>query len=190
MSTQERLSGQNRDIEALQYLETQVLLPREKIVWKGRPDAVESAKVGLLKFFFGVFFFGFSLFWMYMAASMDGGLFALFGLPFAAVGFWMVSGPARNYLKSARTYYAITDQRVIILTRGGGYSITTIPPDQMTDYKRTDRTSGFGNIQLKTTVHHGRNGASASTEYTDGLWGINDIRGAAEAIGKLRLDSR
>ena len=43
MSTQERLSGQNRDIEALQYLETQVLLPREKIVWKGRPDAVESA---------------------------------------------------------------------------------------------------------------------------------------------------
>ena len=190
MSTQERLSRQNRDIEALHYLETQVLLPGEKIVWKGRPDARESAKVGLFRFFFGIFFFSFSLFWMYMATSMDGGLFALFGLPFVAVGFWLVSGPARNYLKSARTYYAITNQRVITLIRGKGYAINAITPDQMTDYKRTDQTAGFGSIRLKTTVHQDRNGNSATTEYTDGLWGIQDIKGAADAISKLRLESR
>ena len=188
MSTQERLSRQNRDHEALQYLESQVLLPGEKVMWKGRPDAIESAKVGLFKFFFGIFFFGFSLFWMYMAASMGGGFFALFGLPFAAIGFWMVSGPARNYLRSAKTYYAVTDQRVIILTRGSGYSINAIVPAQMTAYQRIDKGGGFGNIRLKTTVHRGENGTSTTTEYTDGFWGISDIKGAADAIGKLRVD--
>ena len=189
MSTQERLARQNRDAEALQYLETQVLLPGEKVVWKGRPDAMESAKVGPFKFFFGIAFFSFSLFWMYMAASIDGGFFALFGLPFAAVGLWLVSGPARNYLKSARTYYAVTDRRVVILIRSSGYSISSITPDQMSYYERTDRSAGFGNIQLKTTAHHGPDGTSITTEFTDGLWGINDVKGAADAIGKLRLES-
>lgn len=189
MSTQERMSNQGRHFEALQYLETQVLLPGEKIVWKGRPDAKESAKVGLFKFFFGIFFFGFSIFWMYMAMDMGGGFFALFGIPFVAVGFWLVSGPARNYLKSARTYYAITDKRVIILTRGSGYSITTITPEEMTSFQRTDLAPGFGNIRLKVTVHHGENGTSTTTEFGDGLWGIQDVKGAADAVGKLRHES-
>ncbi len=187
MSTQDRISAQNRDSESLNYLESQVLLPGEKVVWKGRPDGTASAKVGIFQFFFGIFFFAFSVFWMYMAFSMDGGLFALFGIPFVAIGFWMVSSPVRQYLHAGKTYYAITDKRVIILTRKGeGYIVNPITAEEMADYQRIDAGNGTGSIRLKTTVRRNSEGTSTTTEVTDGLWGIHDVRGAAEAIAKLR----
>ena len=57
---------------------------------------------------FGLFFLGFALFWT-VSASMAGGFFGLFGLPFIAVGLYLVFG--RN-LVGKRTYYVITNKRV------------------------------------------------------------------------------
>ena len=174
-----------RDHKALDYVQHSVLLPDETIVWKGRPDPLKSASVGALKALFGLFFFGFAVFWTVMASQ--GGLFALFGIPFVAVGAWMVSGPARDYLRAGKSYYAVTDRRVLIVTAGGSYKVNAIVAGDITDYERTDKGDGTGSIRLRKTVSETRKGTNVSVEFTDGLWGIADVKGAAEALAALRL---
>jgi hypothetical protein len=153
-------------------------------VWKGRPNPKKSAAVGLFQFFFGIFFFGFAIVWTVLASGA--GLFALFGLPFLAVGAWMVSGPMRNYIRASRSYYAITDKRVVILTAGNNYKVISIAPGEITDYERTDKGDGSGSIRLRKTISESSEGTSSSVEFADGLWGIADVKGAADAIAALQ----
>jgi hypothetical protein len=78
-----------------------ILAPGEEILWQGRPRA-SIRWTGLLTplTFMGVIFTGFSTFWIAMAAVMTAGsgapfpfnVFPLFGLPFLAVGLWMLGG--------------------------------------------------------------------------------------------------
>ncbi len=189
-----------RDQKVLHYVQNSVLQPREKLVWKGRPNPLAAASVGLGLFFFGIFFFGFAIFWTAGASAAawavraaDGqvfplfaGVFPLFGVPFLAVGAWMVSGPVRNYLRAARSYYAITDKRILIITAGRGYTVRTIFADKINDYERTDNGDGSGSIRLKKTIINSGRGTRSSVVFADGLWGIADVKGAADAITALQ----
>ena len=177
----------DKDQAALLYLQTSVLQPNEKVAWKGRPNPFTGASIGTFKSLFGVFFFGFAVFWT--VGASQAGAFALFGIPFLLVGAWMVSAPLRNYLHARRTYYAITDKRVLILTVGSSHTVNSIVPEQITDFERTDRGDGSGNIKLRTTVSQTRRGSSSSVEFTDGLWGVADVKGAADAITALRTSA-
>ena len=105
--------------DILNYINQYVLQKDEKIVWKGRPTPSRCASVGLFQSFFGIFFFGFAIVWTVMASKAEeAGFFPLFGIPFMAVGAWMVSGPLRHYRWGKRTYYAITNNRILIVTTG------------------------------------------------------------------------
>lgn len=97
----------------------------EKILWEGSPNAGLRARAGDIgKSVFGIFFFGFALFWMWGASgamsapgemALFGMIFPLFGLPFVAVGAYMLFG---QYFWNAHvrrnTRYALTDKRAII----------------------------------------------------------------------------
>ena len=192
--------NRERDQNVLQYVQNSVLQPREKLVWKGRPNPKKAASVGLGLFFFGIFFFGFAIFWTagasaaaWAVTSAEGhafplfaGFFPLFGLPFLAVGAWMVSGPVRNYLRAARSYYAITDKRVLIITAGRNYKVNAVFADQINDYERADKGDGSGSIRLKKTIINSGRGTRSSVGFADGLWGIADVKGAADAIIALQ----
>lgn len=91
----------------------------ETILWQGRPETGLRLKPkALTTSAFGVFFLGFALFWTYMAGSAGGsGIFPMFGLPFIAIGLWLVLGThVYDMYRRARTHYTLTSKRAFIAT--------------------------------------------------------------------------
>ncbi len=75
---------------------------------------------------FSLMWGGFAVFWEVSALRQSGPLFfALWGIPFVLVGLYITVG--RFFFDSyqrSRTYYGLTDQRVIIRTAKGVKSLT------------------------------------------------------------------
>ena len=87
----------------------------EEIVWQGRPDGKVVLRIGnILTFIFGLFFAGFALVWMLLAATA-GGLFWAFGLIHFSVGIGLAFGALfySAWLRR-RTWYTLTNRRAFI----------------------------------------------------------------------------
>jgi hypothetical protein len=106
----------------------------ERILWQGRPDQGFHLEITRLPLaVFGLFFAGFALFWMVMAAQA-GGVFWMFGLLHFSVGVGLAfSALAWGTLKRRATWYTLTDRRAFIATRlplrGKRLDSYTITPD-------------------------------------------------------------
>ena len=175
----------DRDQAAIDYLHQQVLQAGEEVTWMGRPNPPSAATLELkqagmalaMVAFGGFFFFG-------QSAALGGvGWFAYLFIGAAA---WPLSGPILNYWRATRAYYAITTQRVLILIAGTSFKTTSIAPSQINQYERSDGSGGRGNIRLTKTEKRARYGWYHTVEFSDGLWGIEDVRAAADAIADLR----
>ncbi len=89
----------------------------ERILWQGAPDPGFALKGhALFAIPFAIFFTGFSIFWMAMAAQ-SGGFFWMFGLIFFFVGakmlVWNIIG---DTLTRRSTFYTLTNRRAFIAT--------------------------------------------------------------------------
>ncbi len=89
----------------------------ENILWQGRPDGAVKWKPGnFFTLVFGLFFAGFALFWMAMAAKAGGG-FWMFGLIHFAVGLGIAIGPPfLSAWRRRHTWYTLTNKRAFIAT--------------------------------------------------------------------------
>ncbi|WP_010141011.1 hypothetical protein [Oceanicola sp. S124] len=87
----------------------------ESILWQGRPDGrMTLRQINPMQLLFGLFFAGFALFWMIMAAQA-GGAFWMFGLLHFSVGIGIAIGkPVLDPLKRRRTWYTLTNRRAFI----------------------------------------------------------------------------
>lgn len=175
------------DVES--YVHDNILITGEEIIWRGRPNPARQIGRSIMGTLFGLFFLGFAIFWTFMAAQ-DGGFFALFGIPFIAIGGWLVTTPLRERRRAHSTYYAVTNERALIIEIGRQVRTTSIAPDDITDLERIDREDGSGDLQFRLTEHRGRNGTNRSADFTDGFWGTNDVKGAAQAVNTLIRDTR
>lgn len=92
-----------------------LLDPGEVILWQGQPSArlrFGFAEIGAV--IFGLFFAGFALFWMIMAA-MAGGFFWMFGLIHFSVGIGIIiGGPLGGAWVRRHSYYTLTNQRAFV----------------------------------------------------------------------------
>jgi len=97
----------------------------EKVLWIGRPVKTPFIIPSLATIPLGLVFVGFSIFWMWGAASAGTPEpFALFGLPFVLIGFGITIGPSIWQLMRYRnTEYMVTDQRII--TQSGAIGLDT-----------------------------------------------------------------
>ncbi len=95
----------------------------ESLYWAGRPDPnVVFHSDDWISIPFAILWTAFAVFWEYGATSgnsKSGGrdwFFALWGIPFIAIGVYMVAGRfvTDAWLKR-RTYYGLTDRRVLIV---------------------------------------------------------------------------
>ncbi len=94
-----------------------ILDPNEAILWQGRPDGAFtlSPKAGI-PVLFGLFFAGFALFWMIMAAR-SGGFFWMFGLIHFGVGLSLALSPVIwPTWRRRHTWYTLTSKRAFIAT--------------------------------------------------------------------------
>ncbi len=100
----------------------------ERILWEGQPEPdVQLPRKSWLERIHGLFFLGFSIIWM-IGASDGSGFFALFGLPFLAIGLYFVFGE-QLFKKRAlqRTVYAVSTKNCFIATSNQGRKLKTYP---------------------------------------------------------------
>jgi hypothetical protein len=102
------------------------LEPSETLLWSGFPaQGIRFSAQDAFLIPFSLVWGGFAIFWEAMAlldtvpASSDAApiFFPLFGLPFVAIGLYMIFGRFfADAFARARTIYAVTNQRVLILS--------------------------------------------------------------------------
>jgi hypothetical protein len=107
----------------------------EKLLWEGAPRAgLRFRGSDIFLSLFGCFFFAFAVFWMYMASGAMGApggiglVFPLFGLPFVAVGFYLMVGRFfwDSFVRS-KTRYALTNKRAIVASSAWGRKLRSWP---------------------------------------------------------------
>ena len=137
----------------------------EKLLWSGRPAqgiVFRSSDIFLIPF--SILWGGFAIFWEVMALTAIGRsepqapdmvryVFPLFGLPFVAIGLYIMAG--RFFVDRAqrrKTLYGITDRRVII--RSGLFRRTTksLNLRTLSDVTLSESSDRRGTITLGPTA--------------------------------------
>jgi len=126
------------------------LLPDEKVLWTGRPDpAKHFGASDVLLVPFSLLWGGFAIFWL-VTALMEGApvAYALFGLPFVALGLYLIFG--RFIYKANRkrhTVYGLTEGRALVAVGPGSLSeapLLRTPVDQRRSRDGRHLTVTFG----------------------------------------------
>jgi len=92
----------------------------ERLLWSGQPhQGLMLRPADVYQIPFSLMWCGFAIFWEsgVIQADKAPGFFVLWGLPFVAVGLYMVAG--RFFFEAwqrGRTRYAVTDERVLIVS--------------------------------------------------------------------------
>ncbi len=130
----------------------QALLPQishsEHLIWAGRPRQgfiLQPQDIFLIPF--SLAWTGFAVFWTSMAWAGGAAPMALFGLPFVLVGLHLLFG--RFIFDSrtrARTFYGLTDKRLLFVRGGKSQAITSIELSSLQDMTYTQRPDGRGTI--------------------------------------------
>jgi len=106
--------------------------PGERLLWEGQPAAgLRLRPSDWFMIPFSLLWGGFAIFWEAMALSTGAPLvFALFGLPFVALGLFLIVG--RFFWDShlrRHTHYALTDCRAIVARAAWGRTLKSYPID-------------------------------------------------------------
>ena len=169
------------------------LTPDEVVEWHGwQTGRIEPRLFGI--YIFAVPWTLFALAWTgiattAVAASGQTGLglfawaFPLFGLPFVAVGGWMLSRPFVPLWERGRVLYVVTDRRVLRLDLGRALTIKTVPADRIGLAERREERRGTGTLSLAVRIGRDSDGDRQIESFAIGP--VNDIAGAAAAIGRM-----
>jgi hypothetical protein len=133
------------------------ILKDEKILWSGQPEtSVIFTNADIFLIPFSLLWGGFSIFWEVGVLSTKGKsgqgapfFFPLFGIPFVLIGLYFIFGRFiyKNF-KKKRTYYALTNKRVIILTNTFGKNVQAEFIDRIASMNKTVRANGIGTIRF------------------------------------------
>lgn len=141
------------------------LQPNEEVRWTGRPQQgllMRSSDAFLIPF--SIFWCGFAVFWESSVLASNGPAFMkLWGIPFVAIGLYLVIG--RFFADAAqrkRTYYAVTSERVLI--RSGLFSTTTRSLDlrSLPEITFTVKNDGRGSIMFGSAPRTGFGAGSSN----------------------------
>ena len=164
-----RRDRQDRTVRvvSMQDLLKEELMEGEKVVWSGQPDrSVLFVRADMFLIPFSLLWCGFVIFWECMAISLSkesdgyvGAIFALFGIPFLLMGAFLLFGRFLwNDFRKGRTYYFVTDKRVIVVTTIFAKSVCAEFIGMVPSMNRVMNTGGtgtiyFGNMLLGYTAY-------------------------------------
>ncbi len=127
------------------------VLPDERVVWSGRPSGglvLTGEDVFLVPL--SLLWFGFTIFWESNATrSHAPSFFVLWDAMFVCAGLYFVAG---RFLFDAwlrrRTYYALTDQRILIERSRPFGNFTAVSLSGLNDSRLSEQASGRGTIRF------------------------------------------
>jgi hypothetical protein len=125
------------------------LVAGEKVLWVGRPDpAKRFSKSDRVAVPFSLMWGGFAIFWETVAIAGGAGFFTLFGVPFVALGLYMMVG--RFVYKARvkrRTWFAVTNKRVLkLVRRKNGDTMEALFLDSIPVVNRDVGADGSGSV--------------------------------------------
>ncbi len=182
------------------------LLKGENIMWSGQPEpGVNFTKGDIFLVPFSLFFAGFSLMWFGtvifsepLNPDKSAGViifFYLIGFVFTVLGLYFAFGRfLYKRWKKRKTYYALTDQRALVLTLAFGRRIEAAFLDRLASLNKTVRSSGigtiyFGNPSWVSSVY-GNSGMDFLTGFYSGdvptFYDIRDVDNVYDLANRLR----
>jgi len=125
------------------------LAPGEQVIWSGSPrQGIAFRGSDAFAIPFSLLWCGFALFWEYgVATSNAPAFFVLWGIPFVLVGLYMVIG--RFFFDArqrARTFYALTSERVLIVSGVFSRKVKSLNLSTLTDVSMNESRNGEGEI--------------------------------------------
>lgn len=165
------------------------LMPGERVVWEGQPPAgIMLTATDALMIPFSLLWGGFALFWNISIWASGGPIFfRLWGLPFLAVGFYMVIGRffADAWVRG-RTRYLVTSQRVAI-SRANGARVKSLDIRRLPALELQEGRNGRGTIRFGESVSafaYNRGAMLPSADPTPQFIGIDDAQAVYMLIRK------
>jgi hypothetical protein len=146
-------------------------LPDEYELWRGKSKGMDPHQK-MIMIPFGIIFIAFALVWT-VGASAVGGPFGLFGLPFIAVGAYIVFG---QNIVGKKTYYVITNKKIYRSQAGrvDMVDLANLPPMRTTVHSNGAGSIYFGEHHYRS---NGRNhyGVVFSIENVDNIAEVQRI---------------
>lgn len=122
--------------------------PNEQVLWSGRPkQGMLLRPADAIQIPFSLLWCGFAIFWESSVSATGNVFFMLWGVPFVAIGLYMVVGRflAEARLRS-RTFYAVTTQRVLIVSGLFSRTVKSLEMKGLTNVTLSEGRAGRGSI--------------------------------------------
>jgi hypothetical protein len=133
----------------------------ERLLWSGRPKQgllLRSADILLIPF--SLMWGGFAIFWEVATASADAPpFFVMWGITFVLVGLFMIFG--RFFVDAwqrSKTYYAVTNERILILSGTLGPNTRSLSLRSLSDMSLRLKRDGRGTITFGPSYPFWRSG--------------------------------
>jgi hypothetical protein len=144
---------------------------------------------------FSVLWCGFAIFWEASVLSSirkAPAFFALWGIPFVAIGLYMVFGRfIADALARARTLYGVTDRRVIIVSGLTTRSTKSLLLPGLTEIEVQERSDGRGSLVFGRSNGYanlwGRGWPGTRRELTPMFEGVENPRRIYDIIRRAQL---
>lgn len=126
----------------------------ERLLWSGQPkQGIRLRLADCLVIPFSLFWCGFAIFWETEAIVIGGPwFFAVWGIPFVAVGLYLVFGRFVVDARIRRTsYYGVTDSRVIIVSGLFTRKVKSLNLGFVGGLSLSEKSDGSGSITFVQT---------------------------------------
>ena len=125
------------------------LNPGERIIWSGQPQQglmLRAADIFMIPF--SIMWGGFAIFWEFTVTSKGAPFFfIIWGTPFILIGLYMIFGRFFvDKMQRSKTYYALTNERIIILSGLFNQNVKTLRLNQLPEINISTRGNGKGTI--------------------------------------------
>jgi hypothetical protein len=170
--------------------------PGEQILWVGQPNPVRMAVKSIGGFLFGIvwtwFTVTFTMSWIGHGDSSKwpggiwgfGGLaFYLFMAPFLIIGLAMLSSPLFSYLQGLRTFYAVTNKRILIVETGKSRKVQSYGEGDVGNLERTEQPDGSGDLSFAKQYYKDSDGNQRTRDIK--FVGIAQVRSVENIIREV-----
>jgi hypothetical protein len=167
----------------------------ESLLWTGVADARHAAITAIPETILpGILFLGFAIPYMYKASSATPKTSSpalspllsmlVMGGPFLMFGMINLIRPIWIYWKGLSTVYAVTNQRVMILSGSSTKSAKFLKPTDIIDVQHRERPNGSGDVMIRTEFSVRARNALARKE--GWLYGVPNVKEVARLVSVLR----
>ena len=165
----------------------------ERLLWSGRPRLgifLRPSDGYVIPF--SLMWGGFAIFWEYSALTSKAGLFfGIWGIPFVLVGLYLIFG--RFFVEAqqrSKTYYGLTNQRVVIVSGLFSRSIKSLQLRTLSDISLAERSDGSGTITFGATAPwwSGMSGWPGASRYQSPAF--DSISSARDVFERIRTAQR